>query len=157
MQGKIISYAMIESETKSVQKCSYKCKVKVKQTVWVIRTWSVKWGRVKERGRYEWFSEAPSAPSAAHGSSSPPTSQPSAPQRTQAHPVPTADPCMQLNSRIGISDWQLQYQFTSFSNSLIMPVARCHTSVFDALFTWSGSLHQAVSPVVNVNAGFMVL
>ena len=35
-----------------------------------------------------------------------PTDQPT--QRTPAHLVPPADPCMQLISRIGISDWQLQ-------------------------------------------------
>ena len=34
-----------------------------------------------------------------------PTDQPT--QRTPAYPVPTADPCMQMSSRIGISDWQL--------------------------------------------------
>ena len=38
-----------------------------------------------------------------------PTDQPT--QRTPAHPVPTADPCMQMSSHIGISDWQLQADF----------------------------------------------
>ena len=51
-----------------------------------------------------------------------PTDQPT--QRTPAHPVPTADPCMQMSSRIGISDWQLQHLLTtnSFENTSLTEI-----------------------------------